>query len=136
MSSLSQPKYRAESISNIDDAKASSAISNLIDIINDKNNLNSIVNELNKLNERLNEYDGRIPNLIDDIRLKLTADVKGKARKLLADILDNYDKTDRKGNPKYSLEDRNAIKVTVEKINTICDKTFIEKMFDFFSIGS
>ena len=39
MSSLSQPKYRAESISNIDDAKASSAISNLIDIIND-NNLN------------------------------------------------------------------------------------------------
>lgn len=39
MSSLSQPKYRAESISNFDDAKASNAISNLIDIIND-NNLN------------------------------------------------------------------------------------------------
>lgn len=39
MSSLSQPKYRAESNSNIDDAKASNAISNLIDIIND-NNLN------------------------------------------------------------------------------------------------
>lgn len=107
-----------------------------IDLINDKNNLNSIVDELNKLNERLNEYDGRIPNLIDDIRLKLTVDVKGKARKLLADILDNYDKTDRKGNLKYSVEDRNAIKDTVERINNICDKTFIEKMLDFFSIGS
>jgi len=111
-------------------------ILNKIEIINDTNNLNTIVDELNKLNERLDEYDGKIPNLIDDIRLKLVSDIKGKARRLLIDILDNYDKTDRKGNPKYSSEDRIAIKQTVEKINSICDKSFIEKMFGFFSIGS
>ena len=109
---------------------------NKIETINDKDNLNKVFDILNNLNESLNCFDGRLPNFIDDILLKWTKDQKNKIKRLITDVLDNFDKTKKNGTPIYSKEQIRAIISAVEEINKICDKSFWEKFLTVFGIGS
>jgi translation elongation factor EF-Tu-like GTPase len=109
---------------------------NKIEAINGKENLNKIFDILNNLNENLNCVDGRIPNVVDDILLKLTKDQKNKIKRLITDVLDNFDKSNKDGTPKYTKEQTQAILSAVEEINSICDKSFWEKFLFVFGIGS
>ena len=107
-----------------------------VDTLNDKGSLNKVFNILNNLNENLNHHDSRFENYFDDISLKMVRKDKDKIKRLITDILDDYDKVNRDGSTKYSGKEKEAISQAVVQINDICDKNFLQKLLAVIGIGS
>ena len=110
-------------------------LSKKISEINDKSNLNDIINILNNLNEELNDKDSLIENIIGDFWIKTALNEKSKIIRIMNDILDKYDLI-KHGEPIYSELEKNKIRDAFSKINSICDKSFFQKMLSVFGIGS
>ena len=107
-----------------------------VDTLNDKDSLNKVFNILNNLNENLNHHDSRFENYFDDFSLKMARKDKDKIKRLITDILDDYDKVNRDGSTKYSDKEKEAISQAVVQINDICDKNFLQKLLAVIGIGS
>lgn len=107
-----------------------------VDTLNDRDSLNKVFNILNNLNENLNHHDSRFENYFDDISLKMARKDKDKIKRLITDILDDYDKVNRDGSTKYSGKEKEAISQAVVQINDICDKNFLQKLLAIIGIGS
>lgn len=107
-----------------------------VDTLNDRDSLNKVFNILNNLNENLNHHDSRFENYFDDISLKMVRKDKDKIKRLITDILDDYDKVNRDGSTKYSSKEKEAISQAVVQINDICDKNFLQKLLAVIGIGS
>lgn len=107
-----------------------------VDTLNDRDSLNKVFNILNNLNENLNHHDSRFENYFDDISLKMARKDKDKIKRLITDILDDYDKVNRDGSTKYSGKEKEAISQAVVQINDICDKNFLQKLLAVIGIGS
>lgn len=109
---------------------------NKVDTLNDRDSLNKVFNILNNLNENLNHHDSRFENYFDDISLKMARKDKDKIKRLITDILDDYDKVNRDGSTKYSSKEKETISQAVVQINDICDKNFLQKLLAVIGIGS
>lgn len=110
-------------------------LSKKISEVNDKDNLNEIIKILNDLNEKLNDKDSVIEKILGDIWVKLAPSAKTKIIRIMNDVLDKYDQV-KHGEPTYSDAEKTMIRDAFNKINGICDKSFIEKMLSVFGIGS
>lgn len=109
---------------------------NKVDTLNDKDSLNKVFNILNNLNENLNYHDSRFENYFDDISLKMVKKDKDKIKRLITDILDDFDKVNRDGSSKYTDKEKEAIRSAVGQVNEICDKNFWQKLLAVIGIGS
>lgn len=107
-----------------------------VDTLNDKDSLNKVFNILNTLNENLNYHDSRFENYFDDISLKMAKKDKDKIKRLITDILDDFDKTNRDGSSRYTDKEKEAIRNAVRQVNEICDKNFWQKLLEVIGIGS
>ncbi len=117
-------------------AEIREALHTKIESLNDKDSLNSVFAILNNLNESLNHHDSRFENILDDFSLRIAKKEKDKIKRIITDVLDDFDKINRDGMPKYTYKEREAVCNALEQVNKICDKNFWEKLLSVIGIGS
>ncbi len=108
---------------------------NKIDSVKKDSDLKTIAEKVDALNARLDAHDSRIANLFDAISVSFSS-VKGKIRKQINDILDNYDKVKKDKTPLYSDEEKAAITQLIEDIDKICNRNFFDRFKTILGIGT
>lgn len=106
-----------------------------IDSVKKDSDLKAIAEKVDALNSRLDAHDSRIANLFDTISVSFSS-VKGKIRKQINDILDNYDKVKKDKTPVYSDEEKAAIAQLIQDIDIICNRNFFDRFKTILGIGT
>ena len=112
------------------------SIYNRIDSVDNENDLKDICDRIKKTNDLLDNHDGRIKDIMDSISNRLKRKTKDKIKALIKDVFDNYDKKEKDGSYRYSESERREIKILIEEINKICDRTFWDRFKKVLGIGS
>ena len=108
-----------------------------IENVKNSNDIKKIAEKVDALNEYLDGDDSRIANLIDNIVIIFSPTQKSKIRKKITDIIDNYDKIDKKsGIPIYSNEKKEKIKTLIKEIDDICNRNLWDRFINVLGIGS
>ncbi len=108
-----------------------------IENVKNNNDIKKIAEKVDALNEYLDGDDSRIANLIDNIAIIFSPTQKSKIKKKITDILDNYDKIDKKsGVPIYSNEKKEKIKNLIKEIDDICNRNLWDRFINVLGIGS
>ncbi len=107
-----------------------------IDATRGDRKLSEIYQCVSKLNDLVNDKDTKFENMFDAIGDFFTTSQKGKIKNKIDDALDKYDKVQKDGKPFYSDETKAEIKQLIEKIDEICNKSFIERMANMINKGS
>ena len=90
---------------------------NKIEGIKGNRELKKVAQKVDELNEFLDGDDTRIENLLDDLSLLFSISEKSKIKKKINDILDNYDKINKSGIPKYDTNKKEKIKTLILDID-------------------
>lgn len=108
-----------------------------IENVKNNNDIKKIAEKVDALNEYLDGDDSRIANLIDNIEIIFSPTQKSKIKKKITDILDNYDKIDKKsGVPIYNNEKKEKIKNLIKEIDDICNRNLWDRFINVLGIGS
>lgn len=108
-----------------------------IENVKNNNDIKKIAEKVDALNEYLDGDDSRIANLIDNIAIIFSPTQKSKIKKKITDILDNYDKIDKKsGVPIYSNVKKEKIKNLIKEIDDICNRNLWDRFINVLGIGS
>lgn len=108
-----------------------------IENVKNNNDIKKIAEKVDALNEYLDGDDSRIANLLDNIVIIFSPTQKSKIKKKITDILDNYDKIDKKSNlPIYSNEKKEKIKTLIKEIDDICNRNLWDRFINVLGIGS
>lgn len=106
-----------------------------IDAVKKDSDLKAIAEKVDALNDRLDVHDSRLANFFDNIAAHLST-LKGKIRKQINDILDNYDKVKKDKTPIYSAEEKAAIAQLIKDIDDICNRNFFDRFKTILGIGT
>lgn len=109
---------------------------NKIEGIKGNRELKKVAQKVDELNEFLDGDDTRIENLLDDLSLLFSISEKSKIKKKINDILDNYDKINKSGIPKYDTNKKEKIKTLILDIDEICNRNFLDRFKEILGIGS
>ena len=105
-----------------------------IDSIKNNSDLKIVAEKVDALNTKLDVHDSRIANFFDAINFSLSS-AKGKIKKQINDILDNYDKV-KKDTPVYSDNERASIGQLIKDIDEICNRNFWDRFKTVLGIGT
>lgn len=108
---------------------------NKIDSVKKDSDLKAIAEKVDALNDKLDIHDSRLANFFDNISAHLST-LKGKIRKQVNDILDNYDKVKKDKTPVYSNEEKAAIAQLIQDIDDICNRNFFDRFKIILAIGT
>lgn len=108
---------------------------NKIDSVKKDSDLKAIAEKVDALNDKLDIHDSRLANFFDNISAHLST-LKGKIRKQVNDILDNYDKVKKDKTPVYRNEEKTAIAQLIQDIDDICNRNFFDRFKIILGIGT
>lgn len=106
-----------------------------IDAVKKDSDLKAIAEKVDALNDKLDVHDSRLANFFDNIAAHLST-LKGKIRKQINDILDNYDKVKKDKTPVYSDEEKAAIAKLIQEIDEICNRNLWDRFKVILGIGT
>lgn len=88
---------------------------------------NEIMKLVKVLNEELNIHDSKIENFVDTVTQWFTKSEIAKIKNYIDDILDNYDKIKKDGNPYYNSIEKEKITNCLIKVTEICQRNFWDR---------
>ncbi len=106
-----------------------------IDSVKKDSVLREIAEKVDTLNDKLDIHDTRLANFFDNISVHFST-LKGKIRKRVNDILDNYDKVKKDKTPVYSDEEKAAIAKLIQEIDEICNRNLWDRFKIILGIGT
>ena len=106
-----------------------------IDSVKKDSDLKAIAEKVDALNDKLDVHDSRLANFFDNLSAHLST-LKGKIRKQINDILDNYDKVKKDKTPVYSDEEKAAITKLIQEIDEICNRNIWDRFKIILGIGT
>ncbi|MDR1939653.1 MAG: hypothetical protein LBQ40_02515 [Clostridiales bacterium] len=99
--------------------------------IKDNSKLDRIMAVLSQLNDEADVSDGALNNFLQALYQKLSGNKQSQARKIVNDLLDNYDSEyveGKKKNNGYPPAFKEKVKKAVEEIVRICQEDFGDKV--------
>lgn len=100
---------------------------NKIDSVKGEKDLKRIYVIVESLRDYLDSKDSWFENLLDHVMESMSRTTQGKIHKMIDDILSNYSKKDKKGNPHYSDDDKAKIEELILEIDKVCNENFLDR---------